>query len=161
MPLATVGSESPWTVKEWWLMTNMLPVTTGQVGNPVALFVLMVANDRLLHVAPVVRSQIMSIGGTATGENTERDFSIQNLSLPFFKRQFRSLQRGQVLPALVLVLIKAPNKDHVSIEMAKLRQGGLTVLSIHDSSIILPDNIDVPSRRQIHIPSTGIARIRK
>jgi hypothetical protein len=31
-------------------MSNMLSMTTGQIGNPVTILVLMIANDRLLHV---------------------------------------------------------------------------------------------------------------
>ena len=28
----------------------MLPMTTGQIGNPIAIFILVISDDRLLHV---------------------------------------------------------------------------------------------------------------
>lgn len=50
MALTPVIGQDPWTIKERWVMSNMLSMTTGQIGNPVAMLVLMITDDRLLHV---------------------------------------------------------------------------------------------------------------
>ena len=57
MPLTSISSQDPWTIKERWVMSNMLPMTTGQIGNPVTMLVSVITNDRLLHV---VRSLTLS-----------------------------------------------------------------------------------------------------
>jgi hypothetical protein len=31
------------------LVTHVLPVAAGQIGHPIAMFVLVIGNDRLLH----------------------------------------------------------------------------------------------------------------
>jgi hypothetical protein len=49
MPLTPAVGKNPWAVEERWVMSNMLPVPTGQIGNPIAMFVLVIADDRLLH----------------------------------------------------------------------------------------------------------------
>ena len=50
MPFTSTIGENPWAVEEWGVMSNMLSMATAQIGNPVALLVLMVADDRLLHI---------------------------------------------------------------------------------------------------------------
>jgi hypothetical protein len=57
MLLTSVIGKSPWAVEERRVMSNMLPMTTGQIGNPVAMLILVIPNDRLLHV---VRSLTVS-----------------------------------------------------------------------------------------------------
>jgi hypothetical protein len=36
-------------------MANVLPVSTGQVGNPILMFILVISDNRLLHVAGLDR----------------------------------------------------------------------------------------------------------
>jgi hypothetical protein len=50
MLLTPVIGQNPWAVEERWVMSNMLPMTTGQIGNPVTMLVSVITNDRLLHV---------------------------------------------------------------------------------------------------------------
>ncbi|CUS39279.1 hypothetical protein COMA1_70124 [Candidatus Nitrospira nitrosa] len=50
MLLTSMSSQDPGAVEKRGVMSNMLSMTTGQIGNPVAMLVLMIANDRLLHV---------------------------------------------------------------------------------------------------------------
>ncbi len=57
MLLTSVIGQDPWAVEERRVMSNMLPMTTGQIGNPVAMLILVIPNDRLLHV---VRSLTVS-----------------------------------------------------------------------------------------------------
>jgi len=46
---AAIFSEHPWTIAHRRLVADMLSMTAGQIGHPIALFVLVVSNDRLLH----------------------------------------------------------------------------------------------------------------
>jgi hypothetical protein len=48
--LASGGGEYPRPIGERRLMPYVLSMTTGQIGNPVALLILMIPNDRLLHI---------------------------------------------------------------------------------------------------------------
>ena len=50
MLLTSMSGKDPWAVEERWVMTNMLSVTTGQISDPVAILILVIINDRLLHV---------------------------------------------------------------------------------------------------------------
>jgi hypothetical protein len=50
MLLTAMSGQDPGTVEERWVMSNMLSMTTGQIGNPVTVLVLVVASDGLLHV---------------------------------------------------------------------------------------------------------------
>ena len=50
MPLTSIISKHPWAIKERWVMSNMLPMTTGQIGNPVTMLVSVITNNRLLHL---------------------------------------------------------------------------------------------------------------
>ncbi len=56
---STIG-QHPWTVEERWMMSDMLPMTTAQIGNPVATLVLMVTNDGLPHEANSLSVQSLS-----------------------------------------------------------------------------------------------------
>ncbi len=48
--VASGDGEHPWAVREWRLMPYVLSMTTGQIGNPIAIFILVISDDRLLHV---------------------------------------------------------------------------------------------------------------
>ena len=49
MLLTSSHGEHPRAIDEGGLMPYVLPMTTGQIGHPIALFVLVISNDRLLH----------------------------------------------------------------------------------------------------------------
>lgn len=38
-------------------MSDVLPMATGQIGHPVTLFILVISDDRLLHLMMVLASQ--------------------------------------------------------------------------------------------------------
>lgn len=48
--LTPTGREHPRAVSEGRLVSDMLAMTTGQFSNPVAMLILVVPDDRLLHV---------------------------------------------------------------------------------------------------------------
>ncbi len=52
--VASGDSENPRPTREWRLMTYVLSMTTGQIGNPIAVVVLVVSNDRLLHIVMIL-----------------------------------------------------------------------------------------------------------
>jgi hypothetical protein len=49
MLLTSSNGEYPRAIDEGGLMPYVLPMTTGQIGHPIAVFVLVISNDRLLH----------------------------------------------------------------------------------------------------------------
>jgi len=49
MLITACGGQHPGTARERRLMTDMLPVPASQIGNPIALVVLMIADNRLVH----------------------------------------------------------------------------------------------------------------
>jgi hypothetical protein len=49
MLLTSRFSKHPRTIGKWRLVPDVLAVTTGQIGNPVGLFILVIADNRLLH----------------------------------------------------------------------------------------------------------------
>jgi hypothetical protein len=50
MPFTSGHGENPWAIREWRLMPYMLSMTTRQLGNPIAIVVLVISDDGLLHV---------------------------------------------------------------------------------------------------------------
>lgn len=58
IPVASSGSEHPRAIREWRLMPYVLSMATGQIGNPVALFILVISDDRLLHLTMILVSQM-------------------------------------------------------------------------------------------------------
>jgi hypothetical protein len=53
--------EYPRAIDEGGLMPYVLPMTTGQIGHPIAVFVLVISNDRLLHSTTMLVLQ-MEVG---------------------------------------------------------------------------------------------------
>ena len=53
MLLASSHGEHPRATDERGLMPYVLSMATGQIGDPVALFILVISNDRLLHIAMI------------------------------------------------------------------------------------------------------------
>ena len=51
MLLSPLPAEDPRPAHKRRLMTHVLPVSTGQIGDPVAVFILMKTDDRLMHQA--------------------------------------------------------------------------------------------------------------
>lgn len=51
-------SEYPRAIDERGLMPYVLSMTTAQIGNPVAIFILVISNDRLLHGAMILASRL-------------------------------------------------------------------------------------------------------
>ena len=49
MLLPALLRDNPWPTHERGLMANMLPMPAREIGDPVAVFVLMKAGDRLMH----------------------------------------------------------------------------------------------------------------
>jgi hypothetical protein len=53
--LFTAGdSEYPRAIREWRLMPHVLSMTTGQIGNPIAIVILVISDDGLLHVVMIL-----------------------------------------------------------------------------------------------------------
>ena len=53
MLLPSGDGEHPRAIREWRLMPYVLSMTTGQVGNPIAIVILVISNDGLLHVVMI------------------------------------------------------------------------------------------------------------
>ena len=49
MLVTALGGDGPRAIHERRLMPHMLPMTAGQIGYPVPLFVLMIPDDGLIH----------------------------------------------------------------------------------------------------------------
>ncbi len=71
------------------------------------------------------------------------------------------MRGGNIRPAFLFILVEAPDKDDLPIEMSEFRETRLTAQRIDDARVILPHDIDSSLGCVIDIPSTGIARIRK
>src|SRR6185437_1321380 len=52
--VASSDGEHPRAIREWRLMPHVLSMTTGQIGNPIAIVILMISHDRLLHVVMIL-----------------------------------------------------------------------------------------------------------
>lgn len=50
MPFTSGDGENPWAIRKRRLMPYMLPMTTRQLGNPIAIVILVISDDGLLHV---------------------------------------------------------------------------------------------------------------
>jgi hypothetical protein len=49
MPSLTFFGEDPWPAHKGRLMAHVLPMPTRQISHPIAVFVLMKADDGLIH----------------------------------------------------------------------------------------------------------------
>lgn len=147
--LVTSGdSEHPRAIDEWRLMSYVLSMTTGQLSNPIAIVILVISDDGLLHVVMIL---VLQEGvGIATPRSDHRyGFLSDSLGFApmstFLERQLRPLSGRKILPSLFLILIETSYKYHVAIKMAKLSQACSAVLRIDDTRIILPDDIHASS----------------
>ncbi|TKS61555.1 MAG: hypothetical protein EWM72_00303 [Nitrospira sp.] len=57
MLLASFRRQHPGTIREGRLIPHMLPMAASQVGHPIALLILVIANNRLLHACCTIPSQ--------------------------------------------------------------------------------------------------------
>lgn len=121
-------------------MPYVLSMTARQIGNPIAYFILMISNDRLLHVVviPVLDDGV----GVVPNDYRYCFFGDPDRSEPtltFVERQLRPLRGRHIRPVFMFILIEATDKDDLSIEMAEFRETRLTTRRIDDARIILPD----------------------
>lgn len=54
MLLAAFGDDDPGTAEKRRLMPDMLAMAAGQISHPVAKFILMIADDELVHALPAL-----------------------------------------------------------------------------------------------------------
>ena len=57
MLLTPSDGKHPRAIREWRLMPYVLPMTTGQIGNPIAMVILVISDDGLLHVVMLLAMQ--------------------------------------------------------------------------------------------------------
>lgn len=50
---AAFGGRHPGAAEKGRMVSHMLPVAAGQIGDPMAFFVLMIADDGLVHAVPL------------------------------------------------------------------------------------------------------------
>lgn len=86
-------------------MPHMLSMPTSQIGHPVALFILMITDNGLVHE----RATMLVVSS-----------SIIRVSLPFLERQLRAFGSREVDPPFVSVLVETTEKHHLPVEVAKL-----------------------------------------
>jgi hypothetical protein len=58
MLLTPCDGEYPRAIDEGGLMPYVLPMTAGQISHPIAVFVLVIPNDRLLHRTAILVLQM-------------------------------------------------------------------------------------------------------
>ena len=78
MLLAPLRRHDPRAIHKRRLMPHVLAMAAGQIGHPVAKFIEMIADNRLIHDRVPMGSVLLSTACTC---------------LPFFKRQFRTFSR--------------------------------------------------------------------
>ena len=125
----------------------MLSMAAGQIGNPIAIVILVIPNDRLLHAVMIRLSQEARwYRRTTIGPLLSflQRFSRSEPISMFLKRPFGPLNGRKICPSLFFILIEASYKYHVAIKMAKLSEVCSAVLWIDGTCIILPDHIDTP-----------------
>lgn len=101
MLAAALAGDNPRPIHKRWLMPHMLAMAAGQIGHPVALFILMIADNGLVH--DVLERRLFAI----------------NLNLPFLKRHLWTLRSGEIGPPFLAVHVETPQKHDLPIEMAK------------------------------------------
>lgn len=141
--VASSDGEHPRAIREWRLMPYVLSMTTGQIGDPVTIVILVISDDRLLHVVMTLVWQEWRWNRSATAHVTAGVSSATLLSStsPFLERQLQPLSGRNIRPVFVFILVEATDKNDLSIEMAKFRKTYSTAQWIDDARIILPDYI--------------------
>lgn len=121
--IASGDGDYPRAIREGGLMPNMLSVPTGQIGDPITLVILVIADDRLLHIVTTPAWQKWCSNCSTTDQFTVDVSSAILLSptSPFLERQFQSLRGRNIRPAIVFILVEASDKSALSIERAKFR----------------------------------------
>lgn len=52
--IAAGDGEHPRAIREGRLMPNVLSMPTGQIGDPIAIVILVISDDRLLHIVMIL-----------------------------------------------------------------------------------------------------------
>jgi len=58
VPLTPCDGDYPRAIDEGGLMSDVLPMAAGQIGYPVTLFILVISDDRLLHLVMILVLQM-------------------------------------------------------------------------------------------------------
>jgi len=128
----------------------MLTVATGQVGDPVAILIQVVPDDRLVH------------GPTPGGESvTGHSIFAVECRLSLLKRTLRTFSGRHKSPMLFSVFVKTSDENDFSVEVPELRECNAALASIDHTGIELPDDIDLGLGRDIHITAAGVSGIRE
>jgi hypothetical protein len=143
MIVAALGGDNPRAIHKRGLMPHMLAMAAGQVGHPIAMFITMIPDNRLVHEVMLCVQFVI-----------ERP-------LAFFESELWALRRRKVGPSFLAIRIETAEKHDLPVEMPKLREHGPAVLRIDDTGIELPHDIDHPFTRQIDIAASGIACVGK
>lgn len=119
--IASGDGDYPRAIREGGLMPNMLSVPTGQIGDPIALVILVIADDRLLHIVMTPARQKWRSNCSTTDQVTADVSSAILLSptSPFLERQFQSLRGRNRRPAIVFILVEASDQNDPPIKMAQ------------------------------------------
>ncbi len=96
--------QDPRAIDKRRLMPYVLPMTTCQISHPVAIFILVISDDRLLHFTALPSLHFFRLAPR----------------LALLKRQFTSMSSRKILPVLLLILIEASDEYHMSVKVAKL-----------------------------------------
>src|SRR5690349_16998120 len=67
--------QHPWPVGHRRLVTHVLPVAASQVGHPIAMFVLMVPRDRLVHPLGPGACQITTVETPVPASRRQKEMS--------------------------------------------------------------------------------------
>jgi len=129
-------SRHPWPVGHWGLMPDMLSMAASQVGHPVALFVLVESNNRLIHVRTVS-------------------------SLGRWKRPFRPYLGRKKFPATGGIGIKRAEIDETGLHRSEFHELDPAALWIKAPHIELSDDVKAIRRSLIDIPAADAACIGK
>lgn len=116
------------------LMPHMLPMSARQVGDPVALLILMVSDDLLLHHCPSRQN--------ATVTRQAPQFAVR--SSLFIEQAFGSRTDWEKRPRTSAVDIERPLKSHPRLQRPELDQFDTTALFIEAADIELSHHKETP-----------------
>lgn len=119
--IASGDGEYPRAIREGGLMPNVLSVPTGQIGDPIALVILVIADDRLLHIVMTPAWQKWRSNCSTTDQVTVDVSSaiLLNRTSSFLERPFQLLRGRNRRPAIVFILVEASDQNDPSIKMAQ------------------------------------------
>ena len=109
MPSPAFRREHPRAREERRLMAHMLPMTAGQVGDPVAVLIQVVPDDRLVH-GPTPGNASITSHSVFAGE----------YKLSLLKRTLRTFSSRHKAPMLFSIFIEATDVNDFSVEVPEL-----------------------------------------